>query len=61
MHRQLVIEVMRNSVQLRKPGLWNGREIVVLVVQSKVEGEEVKNAVVRVRVWDRSLVVRCGS
>lgn len=57
-HGQLVVEFVRDAVQLGEPGPRDRREVVVLVVQADVVGEEVENAVVRVRLRDGDLVRR---
>ena len=55
-YRQLVIEFVRNAVQLGEAGPWNSGKVVVLVVQTDVVCEVVEDAVVRVCLWDRNLV-----
>jgi hypothetical protein len=55
-HGQLVVELVRDPVELGEPGPRDGREVVMLVVQTNVVGEKVKDAVVRVRLGDGDLV-----
>lgn len=53
-HRQIIIKLMRDLVELRKARPRHGREVVVLVVESDIVCEEVEDAVVGVclRDWD---------
>lgn len=52
--RQITIELIRDLVKLPQPGPRDRREVVVLVVQTDVIGEEVERSVVRVGLgkWD---------
>lgn len=44
--RQIVVELVSDTIELRQSGPRHGREIVVLVMQSDVVGEVVQHAVV---------------
>lgn len=48
MRREWLVELARDLSQLMKSGPGNRREVMVLVVQTDVVGEEVENAIVRV-------------
>ena len=60
MCRQIIVELVRDSVEGWKTRPGNGREVVVLVVQADVVREEVEGAIVRVRLGQRYLVRRVG-
>lgn len=51
--RQITIELIRDLVKLPQPGPRDRREVVVLVVQTHVVGQDVQNTVVRERLWWR--------
>lgn len=55
---ELVVELAGDAAQLGQAGPGDGGEVVVLVVQADVVGEEVEGPVVRVRLRHRHLVVR---
>lgn len=54
---QVVVELARNLVQLVQPGPGHGGEIVVLVVQADVVGQEVEGPVVAEGLWDGDVVL----
>lgn len=58
MARQGLVELSRDAVQLVQTRPWDGGEIVVLVVQADVVGEEIERAVVRVCLRGREGVQR---
>lgn len=55
---QVVVELAGDLVELGQAGPGHGGEVVVLVVQADVVGEEVADAVVAVRLGDGHLVAR---
>lgn len=55
---EVVVELLGDAVELGQAGPGDGGEVVVLVVQADVVGEDVEGPVVRVRLRDRRAVVR---
>lgn len=49
MCRQGLVEFRGDIAELVETGPWDGREVVVLIVEAHVVGEEVQCAVVAVR------------
>lgn len=61
---QVAVEFVRNLVELPQASPGNGGEVVVLVVQANVVGEQVQRAIVGERLWWRGelgfLALRVG-
>lgn len=57
---EFVVEFVRNAVQSRQSRPRDGGEVVVLVVQANVVGEEIEWSIVRVRLREGDLVGRIG-
>ena len=53
---QVFVEIVRDAVQGVQARPGDGREVVVLVVQANVVGEEIQRSVVRVCFRERNLV-----
>lgn len=56
MKRQLVVKLVGEAVQRGETRPRDGREVMVLVVQSNIVCQDIQRSVVRVCLWDRDLV-----